>query len=132
MTAEDLKEALKFEARKIKEYRERIEHLRDGAVLSRGVAVVPARGSAGGDKVSWAVGEIDRLEKLMQAHIDRVCTFTVLCNNPEQREVIRLRYIEGLRIWKDVADASGYSMRNTQYIHDSAIALICEKMQTLL
>ena len=58
--------------------------------------------------------EVEREMELIEAEIDNL-------ELPEQRQVIRMRYIDGMRI-RDIAYRVAYSGRQIQRIIDAAIA----------
>jgi len=128
--AKELKKLFQFEAMAIKDCRERIAELRKGYGIDSGAQRVPVQCAAVGDRVAWAVCEVERLEGLMQAHIAFVWAYLVHLDTQAQRDVIKLRYIEGMR-WEKVALEMKYSEDHIYTLHRQAITVIGEKLLTL-
>jgi len=128
MTAKEVKEQLQFEAKIIRDYRDRIERLRGGS--SRNAETVSVQGGKRGDPVSRTVCEIVRLEGLMRGHIDRVWDHLAYCDTQPQRDVLKFRYMHWMR-WEKIALEMKYSEQHVYRLHWQAMRVISEKLSTL-
>lgn len=97
MTTQQIKEHLRFEAKMIERYQQRIAQLRG----------------------SGSAGEIAQLERQMQAHIDHIAARLAPLQAPAL-EVMKLRYIHGLR-WDIVALRMRYSEQHLFRLHARAL-----------
>lgn len=84
-------------------------------------------GGGGGDLLPQCVGKIMELEEELSAQIDRMVDkrreiegAIAAVPNPQQQEVLSLRYIEGLS-WEDIAERLKYDVRHIRRIHGRAL-----------
>lgn len=87
-------------------------------------------GGGGGDLLPQCVGKIMELEEELSAQIDRMVDkrreiegAIAAVPNPQQQEVLSLRYIEGLS-WEKIAATLNYTYRWTLYLHGRALAAL--------
>ena len=128
--ARELKRTFRFEAKAIQDCRERIKELREGYGITSDTQIVPVQGGANGDRVAWAVCEIERLEDLMRVHVALMWAYLVHLDTQAQRDVIKLRYIEGKKP-TEVALKLKYSEDHIFTLQRQAITVIGEKLLTL-
>lgn len=87
-------------------------------------------GGGGGDLLPQCVGKIMELEEELSAQIDRMVDkrreiegAIAAVPNPQQQEVLSLRYIEGLS-WERIAARLQYAMRHVHRLHGAALQAI--------
>ena len=99
MSTQQLKEHLRFEAKMIERYQQRIAQLRG--------------------RTANTTGEIARLERQMQAHVDYITARLAPLRAPAF-EMMKLRYVHGLR-WDIVALRMRYSEQHLFRLHARAL-----------
>ena len=87
-------------------------------------------GGGGGDLLPQCVGKIMELEEELNAQIDRMVDkrreieeAIARVPNPQQQEVLSLRYIDGLS-WERIAERLFYSVQHIHKLHGRALQVI--------
>jgi len=90
--------------------------------------------SGSSDKISAIVSKIVDMEREVDAEIDKlqeikknVEKVISAVTNYTQRQVLTLRYINGLR-WEEIAVKMNYTYRNVCYIHGRALSEVKENI----
>ncbi len=109
---------------------ERLERLR-ASLVSCGASVLsdePKSGGSGANKLPDGISNLIELEAAYQEQVDRLNAATVRIEQaiqklaePYEREVLRLRYIDGLK-WHDIQYAVHYERTEVFRLHSRAIA----------
>jgi len=128
MEAIEVKVQMQFEAKMIARYRERIAQLRNG-ISAHAASHELVQGGKYGDRVADAACNIIRLEAQMQRHVQNINECMALLDVPLQRDIICLRYIEGLD-WEMISARLRYSKAHLYRSHRQAMIAIAAKLAT--
>ena len=129
MTRKELDECRLLKA-EVDRMRERIERVRARLETSALELGIPG-GSGPGDRVGSGVAMLVDMLAEWRALADGYAASTALVaceiealDEPARREVLRLRYLDGLK-WAEIAGRLGYSTIRCYQIHREAINILC-------
>lgn len=128
METTGIKTQMQFDAKMIARYRERIAQLQHG-IGAHAATHELVQGGRYGDRVADAACNILQLEAHMQRHINNIGSHMALLDVPLQREIIRLRYIEGMD-WEAISAKLQYSKAHLYRPHRQAMIAIDAKLAT--
>lgn len=106
---------------------EEIQRLRADKMFPSLVADGMPHGSGGGDLARYMELVEEQIEKLGKERLETAEVYTRIerqirqMENETEKEVLRLRYIRGMK-WEEIAAEMGYSWKQIHRIHGSALS----------
>ena len=134
MTSQEKKEQL-FKYREAEKESERLEQeiaqwYSKAEKMTTVIKLVPG-GAGGGRSVENAIDEIDSLKNELaerrqkEVKLRRTIGAAIeAVDDAKLRQVLRLKYIDGVRSWEKVAEIMGYERRHVTRLHGKALAAI--------